>query len=89
MSIQVFCSFFEWVVCFDAVKHPEVFVILETNPLSVTSFAFIFSQSVGYLFILFIDSFAVQNFSIKVGPICYFVLLFPLIWGDGLKKMLL
>ena len=33
-------------------------------PLLVTSFADIFSQSVGYLFILFIDSFAVQNFSI-------------------------
>ena len=62
MSIQVFCSFFEGVVCFDAVKHPELFVILETNPLSVTSFAFIFSQSVGYPFILFIVSFAVQKF---------------------------
>ena len=33
---------------------------METNPLSVTSFANIFSQSVGLLFILFIVSFAVQ-----------------------------
>ena len=51
MSIQVFCSFFEWVVGFDAVKHPELFVILETNPLSVTSFANIFSQSLDCLFV--------------------------------------
>ena len=26
MSIQVFCPFFEWVVCFDAVKHHVLFV---------------------------------------------------------------
>ena len=75
---------------FGVIKCHKLFVnFFETNPLLVTSFANVFSQSVGYLFILFIDSFAVQNFSIYVGPICYFVLLFPLIWGDGLKKILL
>ena len=26
MSIQVFCPFFEWAVCFDAVKRHELFV---------------------------------------------------------------
>ena len=36
--------------------------ILEVNPLLVTSFANIFSLFVGCLFILFIVSFAVQNF---------------------------
>uniref|UniRef100_A0A8D1JW00 Uncharacterized protein n=1 Tax=Sus scrofa TaxID=9823 RepID=A0A8D1JW00_PIG len=36
--------------------------LLETNPLSVNSFANIFSHSVGCLFILFRVSFAVQNF---------------------------
>ena len=35
--------------------------ILEINPLSVASFANIFSQSVGCLFILFMASFAVQE----------------------------
>ena len=34
--------------------------ILEINLLSVASFAIIFSHSEGYLFILFIVSFAVQ-----------------------------
>ena len=35
--------------------------ILEINPLSVTSFTNIFSQSVGCLFVLFMVSFAVQK----------------------------
>ena len=35
--------------------------ILEIKPLSVTSFANIFSQSVGCLFVLFMISFAVQK----------------------------
>ena len=35
--------------------------ILEINPLSVVSFAMIFSHSEGCLFTLFIASFAVQN----------------------------
>ena len=35
--------------------------ILEINPLSVTSFANIFSHSVGYLFTLFMIFFAVQK----------------------------
>ena len=34
---------------------------LEINPLSVVSFAIIFSHSEGYLFILFMVSFAVQK----------------------------
>ena len=36
--------------------------ILEINPLSVASFANIFSHSEGCLFVLFMVSFAVQNF---------------------------
>ena len=35
--------------------------VLEINPLSVVSFAIIFSHSEDYLFILFIISFAVQK----------------------------
>ena len=35
--------------------------ILETEPLSVTSFANIFSQSVGFFLILFMIPFAVQK----------------------------
>ena len=37
------------------------FYIFEINPLSVVSFAIIFSHSEGFLFTLFIVSFAVQK----------------------------
>ena len=40
--------------------------ILEINPLSVASFAIIFSHSEGCLFILFIVSFAVQKLLIFI-----------------------
>ena len=59
MSIQVFCPFFHCVVGFFAVELYKLLV--EINPLSVTSFANIFSHSVGCLFILFRVSFAVQK----------------------------
>ena len=44
------------------VTEYELFVYLEINLLSVTSFANVFSQSVGCLFLLFMASFAVQKF---------------------------
>ena len=37
-------------------------MFLKLNPLSVVSFAIIFSHSESYLFTLFIVSFAVQSF---------------------------
>ena len=49
--------------------------ILEINPLSVASFAAIFSHSEGCPFILFIIFSAVH----KVGPICLSLFLFPLV----------
>ena len=58
-----------------------------TIPLSVTSFANIFSQSVGCLFILFIVSFAVQKFLSLSRPHLFIFALISIILGDGLKKM--
>ena len=55
--------------------------ILEIKPLSVTSFANIFSQSVGCLFVLLMVSFAMQKL---IGPICLFLLLLP--WKTDLRK---
>ena len=63
--------------------------VLETNPLSVTSFANIFSQSVNCLLVLFIASFAMQNiFSLGRSHLFIFAFI-SIILGDGLKKMLL
>ena len=63
--------------------------ILEINPLSVFSFAIIFSYSVGCLFTLLIVSFAVQKlFSLSKSHLFIFAFI-SIIQGDGLKKMLL
>ena len=53
--------------------------IFQINPLSVASFA-IFSQSEGCLFTLLIVSFVVQKLLVSLGPICLFLLLFPIFW---------
>ena len=58
--------------------------ILEINPLSVASFAIIFSYSEGSLFILFMVSFVVQNLSSLIrSHLFIFVFLFPLLQEVG------
>ena len=61
MSTQAFFPIFDWVVCFLILSCMCCLYILEINPLSVASFANIFSPSVGCLFILLMVSFAVQE----------------------------
>ena len=58
--------------------------MLEIKPLLVVSFANIFSQSIGCLFVLFTVSFAVQK--LISFPICLFLLLFLLPWETDLRK---
>ena len=60
MSIQVFCPFLNEVV-FLMLSCMSCLYILEINPLSVISFANIFSHPVGCLFVLSVVSFAVQK----------------------------
>ena len=54
--------------------------ILEINPLSVISFAIIFSHSESYLFTLFIVSFAVQKLLSLIRPHLFILFLFLLLW---------
>ena len=49
------------VVCFSGIELYECIYILEINPLSVVSFAIIFSHSEGCRFTLLIVSFALQK----------------------------
>ena len=53
--------------------------ILEIYPLSITSFANIFSHSVGCLFVLFTISFAMQMLLSLISLICLFLFLFSLL----------
>ena len=63
--------------------------ILKINPLSVALFADLFSQSKGYLFILFMISFALQKLvSLNRSPLFIFVFIF-IILGGRAKKILL
>ena len=63
--------------------------ILVTNPLSVRSFANIFSQLVGYLFAMFIVSYAVQKHLTLSRSHSFIFAFISIILGDGFKKMLL
>ena len=57
--------------------------ILEINPLSVVSFALIFSHSEGCLFTLFIVSFAVQTLLSLIRSHLFTFLFISVILGDG------
>ena len=63
--------------------------ILEIKPLLVVSFANIFFQAVGCLFILFMVSFAVQKLISLIRSISLFSFLFLLPWECSLRKTLI
>ena len=54
--------------------------ILEINPCSIVSQAFISSHSEGCLFVLFVVCFAVQKLLSLIRSHCLFLFLFPLLW---------
>ena len=56
-----FCHFLIGLFVFLVLSCMSCLYILEINPLSVVSFAIIFSHSEGCLFTLFVVSFAVQK----------------------------
>ena len=66
MSIQFFCPFFNQVVCFFDVELLSCLCMLDINPISVISFANIFSHSIGCLFVLSVVSFVVQQLLILI-----------------------
>ena len=63
--------------------------ILEINPLSVVSFANIFSHSEGCLFVLFIVSFAVQKLLSLIKSHLFIFVFISVTLGVGSKKILL
>ena len=63
--------------------------ILEINPLSVASFAIIFSHSESCLFILFIVSFAMQKILHLIRPHLFIFVFIFINLGDESKRILL
>ena len=93
VSLLVFGPFFYWVVvCFVlslVLSYLSCLYILEISPLSVTSFANIFSHSESCLFVLFMVSFAVHKLLSWIRfHLSIFVFLFITLRG-GSKKILL
>ena len=89
MSTWIFCPFFHWVGCFFLIlRCMSCLYILEINSLLVASFENnFFYHSEGYLFVLFMVSFAVQKI---LSLICFHLFLFIFITlGHGMKNTLL
>ena len=63
--------------------------ILNTNPLSVASFANIFSQYVGCLFVLFMISFAVQKLLSLITSHLFIFVFISITVGERSRKILL
>ena len=76
-SAHFFIVFFFLVLCYISCSY-----ILKINLLSVVSFAIIFPYFKGYLLILFIVSFAIQNLLGFKVPFVYFCFLFSLLKED-------
>ena len=79
MSVWVFCPFFiGFVFLISSCTY-----ILEVNPLSIASFAIIFSHSEGCLFILFMVSFAVQKLFSVIKPHLFIFVFILFTLGGG------
>ena len=88
ISIQVFCPFFDWVVCLFVLilSCMNCLYILDINPFLVISFASIFSHSISSLFVLSVVSLAVQNLLSLIIPFVYFCFYFFCLRRWILKK---
>ena len=83
MSVSVFFPHFDWVVCFSVSSCVSCFCILEINPLSVVSFAIIFSHSDSCLFTLLVAYFAVQELLSLIRSHSFTSVFISIILGDG------
>ena len=70
-------------------SHMSCLYILEINPLSIDSFANIFSYSEGCLFTLFIVSSAVQKLVSFIRSYLFIFVFISITQGGGSKKILL
>ena len=79
----------DWVVCFLDIELHELLVNFGDYPLSVASFANIFSHSEGCLFVLFMFSFAVQMLLSFIRSHLFIFVFISVSLGGGSKRILL
>ena len=82
MSVYIFSPLFDWVFVFLALSCMRLY-ILEINPLSVVSFAIIFSHSESFLFTLLIVSFAVKKLLSLIRFHLFIFVFISIILGGG------
>ena len=76
----------DWVVCFFDIELHELLVTFGDYPLSVASFANIFSHSEGCLLVLFMFSFAVQKLLSVIRSHLFIYVFISISLGAGSKK---
>ena len=87
MSVQFFCPFFNWVIwVFLMLSYMSCLYLLDINPLLVISLASIFSFSVGYLYILFMVSSAMQKLLSLIRSHLLIFVFISFTLGDRSKK---
>ena len=89
VSVQVLCSFFNWVVCLSGVSRVRSFYIREMRPLSEESLANMFSHTVGSLFILMLFPLAMQKLVTFKRSHLLILSFMSLVLGDMSLRMLL
>ena len=86
MSTWIICPLFDLLLLLLLLSCMSYLYILEIKSLSVASFASIFSQSVGCLFVCLWFSLLNKSLSVWLGPLCLFLLLFLLPWEIDLRN---
>ena len=89
VSVQVFCPFFNWVVCLPEVESCEFFIHFGVSPLSEVSLANMFSHTVGSLLILMLFSLAMKKLFILMRSHLFNPSFMSLALGDISVKILL
>ena len=88
VSVQVLCSFFNWVACLPGVESCEFFIYFGDQTLVWGSLASMFSHTVGSLFILMLFSSAMQLF-VLIRSHLFILSFMSLALGDISVKILL
>ena len=89
VSVQVFCPFFNWVVCLPGVESCEFFIYLQNRPLSELSLANRFSHSAGSLCNLVLFSLGMQKLFILMRSHLFILSFMSLALGFVSVRMLL
>ena len=89
VSVQVPCSFLNWILCLPGVELYDFFIYFGDQNLSEISLANIFSHPVGSLFILLMVSLAMQKLLILIKSHLFILSFMSLDLGDISVKILL